>query len=154
MRYLRKFNENIFISENNIDELTKFSEQYLAYLLDDGFKLIIEISKGNKETTINLVKIDDDNDENSFNWIEIKDSFIPYITILNENYNIKDEINFDLDLGIKFLPFFTSVNNIINDEMETLKSDKYGEQISTYTAYYNNLSECDILSIEIIIINN
>jgi len=71
MKYLKKFNES-----SVADELKEFCEEYLAYLIDDGFSI---------NTTDRALTIF--NNE-FFKYSDIKDHFIPFINILSENYKI------------------------------------------------------------------
>lgn len=96
MKYLKSFNEN---TENFKEELHDICEGSLAYLIDDGIKVDIEYNNGpehgilaNNEygywVTINL-------SENPKEWSEIKDHMIPFLTRINNKYQM---MNF---MGIK-----------------------------------------------------
>jgi hypothetical protein len=92
MRYLKRFNESVDIES----QLRDFSETYLAYLLDDGYK--IKVSKTNLKTQfmIKLYKITEINEEeyesNEFTWLDVKDSYIPFLHMLNRDYDIIDDV--------------------------------------------------------------
>jgi hypothetical protein len=93
MKHLRKYNESI-----TIEDVELFVRNNLAYLLDDGYKLLfhekighpnftkfIQISIGHTYTR----KIDDNiGDFKYFRWEDIKDDFIPFIEVLNDKYKV------------------------------------------------------------------
>lgn len=77
MKYLRKFNE----SQKDFEEMCK---NYLSYLSDDGFSLkFSKITDILFITKLNVVKCNE-----PFQWDDIKDTIIPFITVLNSEYNI------------------------------------------------------------------
>jgi len=91
MRYLKRFNESVDLES----QLRDFSETYLAYLLDDGYK--IQVSKTNLKTQfmIELHKITEINEEyesTEFTWLDVKDSYIPFLHMLNREYDIIDDV--------------------------------------------------------------
>lgn len=92
MRYLKRFNESVDLES----QLRDFSESYLAYLLDDGYK--IQVSKTNLKTQfmIKLYKITDINEEeyesSEFTWLDVKDSYIPFLHMLNRDYDVIDDV--------------------------------------------------------------
>jgi hypothetical protein len=89
MRYLKTF-ESIDLEK----DLRDFCETYLAYLLDGDFELSViwqgseNFRIGRKDCyNINLVKLNDYG-ATGFNWLEVKDYFIPFIHMLDKEYNI------------------------------------------------------------------
>lgn len=102
MRYLKTF-ESIDL-ENDLQD---FCEMNLAYLLDnDDFRLsVIWQGHGNMGSAkdcynINLCKLDDDSASAGFTWNEVKDYYIPFIHMLNNEYKIMS--NEDLNVGKRF----------------------------------------------------
>ena len=90
MRYLKRFNEAI-----EPDEIKDFCEMYLAYLLDDGYALAF--NESGRITRIDFIKPKTDVEHISvdwMNWDEIKDSFIPFLKVLDKQYDIKDNLIF------------------------------------------------------------
>jgi hypothetical protein len=92
MRYLRRFNESIDLES----QLRDFSETYLAYLLDDGYR--IQVSPTNLKTQF-MIKLDkivelneEEYDNNDFTWLDVKDSYIPFLHMLNREYDIIDDV--------------------------------------------------------------
>ena len=111
MKYLVKFNEDLV----NREELKDFCEMYLAYLVDDDIKISIvqnNIHYKSKGITREPICINihgfmsyENNQAIFKTWGEVKDQFIPFIHMLNNNYNIADgkSIEFlDADITIKF----------------------------------------------------
>lgn len=128
MRYLRRFNENLFGEE----ELQDFCETYLAYLLDDGFEVSVEKlydhNRKESECTSILIRKSVDNKERLFYWSHVKDYIIPFITLLSKKYKLdrKRCIWFN---GIKYYTY--------RDPFTQLGADnrKYGSETvrKTYT---------------------
>lgn len=92
MRYLKRFNESVDLES----QLRDFSESYLAYLLDDGYR--IQVSPTNLKTQF-LVRLDkivelneEEYDNNDFTWLDVKDSYIPFLHMLNRDYDIIDDV--------------------------------------------------------------
>jgi hypothetical protein len=80
MKYLKLFNESLEADE----ELQDFCDMNLAYLIDEGFKTTIESYKYSK--IIYFTKIGKDYESETFEWKEIKNSFIPFLTLLDRKY--------------------------------------------------------------------
>ena len=68
------------------EEIKDFCEMYLSYLLDDGYAL--DFRESGRITQIDLTKPSND----SFNWDEIKDRFIPFLQMLDKQYDVKDNM--------------------------------------------------------------
>jgi hypothetical protein len=88
MKHLRRFNESV----NKEEELQDFCETYLAYLLDDGFEVSIQHMYSNQMTNkhdYHFVTIKKSGKvSNNFKWEEIKDQFIPFISVLSKQYKL------------------------------------------------------------------
>jgi hypothetical protein len=118
MRYLKKFNEAI-----EPDEIKDFCEQYLAYLLDDGYALAFRES--GRITQVDFVKPKTDVEHISVDWMDwdrIKDSFIPFLKMLDKEYDIKDNpIIFQCPRAIQIkIPF----QDVIDDKVKDILHDK------------------------------
>ena len=86
MKHLRKFNESL-----NKEELQDFCDTYLAYLLDDGFEVSVEHRYNNdKKYKIYDYHFITIKKTSKFKWEEIKDQFIPFISVLSKEYKLKD----------------------------------------------------------------
>lgn len=83
MKHLRGFNESL-----NKEELQDFCETYLAYLLDDGFEVSIQHMYSTKEYKHDYHFITINKVSNNFKWEEIKDQFIPFISVLSKEYKL------------------------------------------------------------------
>ena len=84
MKYLKSFNESVdIIALNKILELKGFTEDCLAYLLDEG--LDVGVEKAYKEEGIYEISL---SNEVSFNWSQIKDYYIPFIQLLSNRYEL------------------------------------------------------------------
>ena len=119
MKYLKRFNEDLV----NREELKDFCEMYLAYLVDDNIKISVvqnNILYKNKGITrepicINIhVFMSYENNQAIFKtWGEVKDQFIPFIQMLDNNYNIA------YDKSVEFPNVATTItftkDEIIND---------------------------------------
>jgi hypothetical protein len=87
MKYLKKFFESF---EENV--LQDFCETHLAYLLDDGYELYIGDDRGKKTISITIPSDvsneDGEYDTGEFEWNNIKDHYITFLTHLNNKYNV------------------------------------------------------------------
>ena len=82
MKYLK----SIFEAAGEKVELQDFCEMYLAYLIDDGFKVEVNRTSGFKDTlTIKIIK---EKGTKPTTWDNIKDKLIPFFTMLVKNYNV------------------------------------------------------------------
>lgn len=101
MKYLRKIFESV-----NKEELLEFSENNLAYLIDEDF--IIEVYRGHANPfgvlgratndgdyslCIKIIKVDNtSSDGYLFRWNDIKDHFIPFIQRLINKYELHKDV--------------------------------------------------------------
>jgi hypothetical protein len=106
MRFLRKFNEAV-----NKQELKEFCEEYLAYLMDEGFEIEI-VSEDNLEFVHIYYQ------DKSFQWSEVKDQFIPFLKMLEINYNLEEKRNGNL-VCFDYLHNHRmyNLNQILNDNL-------------------------------------
>lgn len=100
MIYLKKFNEN-----NNLS-IQEYCENYLAYLIDEG--LVIHINSEKSVGFVNIVLR-----LNSY-WDNCKNTIIPFIEIINNDYGIVGSIFITFG-GIYQFDF--SLNDIVNDKV-------------------------------------
>lgn len=110
MKYLKTFERSYYF---NPDEVRKFCEDNLAYLLDTGF-----VVKTNNNLTNIHISIKKRGKE--FKWDDIKYDFIPFLELLHNKYKIQfgDYSNFE---NIKFTNldwkgFYFSIEELIKDE--------------------------------------
>ena len=87
MRYLKKFFESF---DENV--LQDFCETHLAYLLDEGYELYIGDDRGKKTISITIPSDvsneDGEYDTGEFEWDNVKDHYITFLTHLNNKYKI------------------------------------------------------------------
>lgn len=81
MKYLKPFNESL---KEETEELQEFCDMNLAYLGDEGFKTKIESYSNSK--IIYFTKVGNPDELKTFEWDEIKNSFIPFLTLLDRKY--------------------------------------------------------------------
>ena len=122
MRYIKRFNEN---NENFQEELQDFCETGLAYLLDDGVEVQV------MDTTKILVLLDVKSKvkikfDEAKSWDEVKDYIIPFLTRLNNKYELSRQVeNSKKDIRVHFSgvtghieSITTTIEDIINDNLE------------------------------------
>ena len=132
MKHLRKFNESI--DEN---ELRDFCEINLAYLLDDGFEIMISGNNfsGDSFKSIKITNPSSLYDPehsiyynlgpvNFFKWNDIKDHFIPFCVRLEKEYEISE---------IKILG--PTINLVIKDNFEN-RLDELSTEVVSYIDIY------------------
>jgi hypothetical protein len=116
MRYLKRFNESVDLES----QLRDFSESYLAYLLDDGYKVQVSATNLKTQFMIKLYKIDEINEEEyesvDFTWLDVKDSYIPFLHMLNRDYDIIDDVIEFYDGG------YTLIDELVEVEVEKVLS--------------------------------
>ena len=84
MKYLKPFNEDI-TSLSFEEDLQEFCEMNLAYLLDEGGGIEINYTAGVNMELIHVIRI---KFEEAKSWIEVKDHIIPFVTRLNNTYEL------------------------------------------------------------------
>ena len=124
MKSLKKIFENDLYSQVDEAELQDFCETYLAYLLDDtSFKIeVIDTERSGAKSAwdsyiIWLGKTLDRRIQ-PFHWNDIKDYYIPFVTILSREYDLND---IDLDQkGSSIIINFMSYHQLLlkADEIE------------------------------------
>ena len=144
MRYLKRFNEGLQLKET--EELMDFAENCLAFLLDEGFQLELVDRYGRnpndpsfeEDTEYYWIDLygptnDEDNTRN-FSWEEVKDYYIPFISLIKNRYKLVDNereykgdlVYFKVQTGRRFdeHSFFNfTVEEIMNDNVTIPKSD-------------------------------
>jgi hypothetical protein len=117
MKHIKPFNEDI-TSFNFEEELQDFCETNLAYILDDGGE--IEVVENNKGFYLIKIKADPSFDSqyipdpdtranfDRWNWNDIKDHIIPFLTRLNNKYELSRQLFINTSM-------FFPTTKIIND---------------------------------------
>lgn len=104
MKYLKTFQIFEGFTPPEQQELKEFCDEYLVHLYDRGFKVDFTTaprSRGNEPMNVNRVFIHITASENQnpefkdhykkdllFSWFKIRDYIIPFIDILNDNYEL------------------------------------------------------------------
>ena len=83
MKYLKPFNESL---KEETEEIQEFCDMNLAYLRDEGFKTTIESDKYSKSLYFTKGYNGRMYESETFEWDEIKNSFIPFLTLLDRKY--------------------------------------------------------------------
>lgn len=99
MKYLIKFFES-FGNSKIKEELQKFCNENLAYLLDEGFDVKVIWTPNCNAWRIKFDKIENKSlhlraveSTSSFYWREIKDEFIPFFEMLDIKYEVCGTFN-------------------------------------------------------------
>ena len=128
MKYLKRIFEsryNTYTSElAEVSDLQDFCEMYLAYLIDDDFKVdVSRVQFGTFKKSFSIVI----ESELSVSWDQIKDKLIPFLEMLKKNYNfgVYPEQRFKfheswLDKSIMFdledYPVSSDIDELIEDK--------------------------------------
>lgn len=92
MKYLR-----VFESVKDENELEDFCKDHLAYLLDGDYELSVIwqghgfIGSPKDCYNVNLCKLNENDQAVGFTWAEVKDYYIPFLHMLNNEYEIMSE---------------------------------------------------------------
>jgi len=144
MKHLRKFNEAQFgnsfktaaLSSNEFNELKEFSENCLAYLLDEGFELELVDRNGRESNDpsfdedaeyfwVDLYGPTENGDTISYSWDQIKDYYIPFLKLVQKRYILtdsdwnKDLVLFKIEQGADVETAFKrfEVEDVIDDKI-------------------------------------
>jgi len=95
MKYLKKFNED---NEHEFrKELKEFCDNYLIYLKEMGFDIKVSWSNFSDypDSQCIYISLPNEHDNSSyFKYADIKDYFIPFINLLNDEFKISADIEF------------------------------------------------------------
>lgn len=92
MKYIKLF-EQQWQQPDQDEELLDFSMDSLAYLMDDGYKVIVETSSDVYDAI--RIRKGDGNPfvppyiREGFNWNEVKDIILPYLIRVNRKYDLE-----------------------------------------------------------------
>ena len=119
MKYLKRFNESVDFQER----LKDFCETHLAYLLDEGFEVVLNDLDETYDCEITVKR----DDKGTFTWDEVKDHIVPFIIHLNKEYELykSDECNDD-----EYLPVKVGDIGYIQSELSSLYEPFSIEKIS------------------------
>lgn len=123
MKHLRSFNESVDIeSLNMVLELKSFTEDCLAYLLDEALE--VEVQKAYKQEGYVIILF---NSTREFSWTQIKNYYIPFIQLLSNRYevlplNTFQEEDFIIKIGANYSGYYYyTYSDIINDKIGVTK---------------------------------
>lgn len=126
MRYLKKFESKWWEKKVDKDELKSLAESYLAYLMDEGFQVGINLDRHEDDTSVDLhlfkhaglfSEVDDERD--LFYWNDIKDHFIPFITMFMREYTFSAlKLYAYHGSNIRTFRLGGSLENLLNDNFE------------------------------------
>lgn len=122
MKYLKKFNESVDIeSLNTVLELKSFTEDCLAYLLDDGLEVEVQNAYKQEGYEISLF-----NSTREFSWRQIKDYYIPFIQLLSNRYDLVSTHSSIDTFVVKIAAhysgyYYYTYDDIINDRIDVIK---------------------------------
>ncbi len=130
MKYLKLYERIYWTDENRLE---KFCKDYLIYLIDDGFKLLLH-NQGYNKINIRLKRGDDSN----FKWDDISSDFIPLIEVLNQQQktdNLKFKLTYTLvskkHIHIKFggsgVGYLYNVERVLNDDIDNKNKNNIKE---------------------------
>jgi hypothetical protein len=144
MKYLKRIFENDLYNQVDDVELRDFSETYLAYLLDDtSFKIEVIDTEKWDSYIIWLGKTLNPRIQ-PFRWDEIKDYYIPFVTMLSREYDLNDK---DLDQrGSSIIINFVSGNQLrINVDSIEDWGGRLGGEFDTKFYNGNGIKEIGIV---------
>ena len=109
MKYLKRFNESVDFEE----KLRDFCETHLAYLLDEGFEVVLNDLDETYDCEITIKR----EDQRTFTWDEVKDHIVPFIIHLNKEYELYKSEDCGDD---EYLPVKVGDVGYIQSELSTL----------------------------------
>ena len=95
MRYIKLFEgwkDVVLYYDNLLDEVKDFTEQSLAYLVDEGWEIDFSIwntRKGYIPVDSRCINISIEKDEGT-SWDLIKDKILPFLQLLERRYELED----------------------------------------------------------------
>ena len=114
MKHIRKFKESLNI---NITELQNFCNDNLAYLIDDGFKVKCTSHRTFKESGY-YSRVGINKPYNIYNWYDVRDDIIPFISTLSKEYNILPYVYFYISTEAGHRDKMIKLDDIVNDRLE------------------------------------
>jgi len=121
MKYLKRFNESVDMEAlNMVLELKSFTEDCLAYLLDDG--LNVEVQKAYKQEGYEISLYN----AREFTWIQIKDYYIPFIQLLSNRYEILIQTPYISDYVVKIGANYSGYYHYTYETYEDIINDRVG----------------------------
>lgn len=131
MRYLKSFESKWYEKYVDKGELKSFVESYLAYLIDEGFQVGINLERHEDDASVDLhlfkestsfSEVDPYGDEDAyelFYWEDIKDQFVPFLQMFRREYTFRD---------LRLYPFYGNGSRLFSENTssyEDLLSGKF-----------------------------
>ncbi len=124
MKHIKPFNESV---DNLVEELKDFCETSLAYLIDDGFNISLQlrdkVKYPEKQHIIMTLGMPSNSSRFTlFSWNKVKDHFIPFLQMLVKRYELildpvqsstNGYIGFNTEIAMRYL----SLDQVINDRV-------------------------------------
>jgi hypothetical protein len=142
MKHIKKINEKF-----EVDFIKELSDNYLAYLLDDGFET--EVYSQNIDTIIitisNYNRIEDilTPEWLEFKWNDVKDYILPFLQILDNDYNI-DDINFNKfkrkESDGRFRKSFT-LSKLLEDKLDDFSTNKIYIKLTNKKSFIKKINQ-------------
>lgn len=113
---------------SGFEGLEDFCKDNLAYIIDEGFKINVDMPSHKDEMTLMdprvKITIHKFNFPNftKFNWNYVKDDVIPFLELLNKKYHFSDDIKFVIEYwsegsGLWNANFNYSYDSVITDNI-------------------------------------
>ena len=131
MRYLKKFENKLCEKVVDEDELKSSTESYLAYLMDEGFQVGINLESSSWPLFSNLHLFKEDNSFNEvdpygdddvydlFYWEDVKEHFIPFMTMFMREYTFSVlKLYAYHGSNVRTFRLGGSLENLLNDNFE------------------------------------
>ena len=127
MRYLKKFESKWWEKVVDKDELKSSTESYLAYLLDEGFQVGINLDRHEDDRggiDLHLFKESSsfevsDDVYNYFEWIDVKEHFIPFMKMFTREYSFSVlKLYSFYGAEVRTFRLGGSLENLLNDNFE------------------------------------
>ena len=114
---IKKFNEDKLEQWEITDiynDINDILDNYTTYLVDNGFKFKVDFpySKGSDMVRIILYS----KDEQPYNWVDIKDDFMPLCEILSKSYKI-----YAIDILSDYYHTY-DLDDILNDKLKLVST--------------------------------
>jgi hypothetical protein len=127
MRYLKKFESKWWEKVVDKDELKSSTESYLAYLMDEGFQVGINLDRHEDDRggiDLHLFKESSsfevsDDVYNYFEWIDVKEHFIPFMKMFTREYSFSVlKLYSFYGAEVRTFRLGGSLENLLNDNFE------------------------------------
>jgi hypothetical protein len=139
MRYLKNFESKWYEKFVDKDELKSSAESYLAYLIDEGFQIGINLESAIKffyeddpgidlhlfkeSSSFEVSEVDPYGDDepvyNYFEWIDVKEHFIPFMKMFMREYTFSNlKLYAFYGNTVRSFRLGGSLENLLNDNFE------------------------------------